>query len=317
MRPCCLIHHRWVENHPLAKGQQKILQAYDRHLRQVVGLAPKTCHDRWRDLNGFLKSVPITQVKDLAKLTPIDLVNHLTERSAHYEPASLRNLGSSLRHFLRFARQRGWVDQDLDLAVPKIACGAQNDLPVYLSRQQLASLLAAWDDTTPEGARDLAIGLCLAKLGLRAGEVAALRLEDIDWRQGTLRINQSKNGRPAQLPLRADVGAALAGYLRKGRPVCRQRQIFLATPGARPMSAQAISRVIRRALKRCQIDVPRPGAHLLRHTLASHLVQNGASLKEVADLLRHRDLNSTSVYAHVDVPNLRKLAQPWPTEDNQ
>lgn len=80
------------------------------------------------------------------------------------------------------------------------------------------------------------------------------------------------------------------------------------------MNAQAISRVIRRALRRCHIDVPRPGAHLLRHTLASHLVQNGASLKEVADLLRHRDLNSTSVYAHVDVPNLRKLAQPWPTE---
>lgn len=303
-----------MENHPTTKGQENILQAYDRHLRRVVGLSPKTCHDRWRDLSAFLKSARIKQRRDIAALTPTDLVNYLTERSRHFAPASLRNIASSLRHFLRFARQQAWIRQDLDLSVPKIACGPRNDLPVFLSRPQLASLLASWDRATPEGSRDLAIGLCLAKLGLRAGEVAALRLEDIDWRQGTLRINQSKTGSPAQLPLRPEVGAAVANYLRNGRPVCRERHIFLATADARPMSSRAISQVIRRALERCQIAVPRPGAHLLRHTLASHLVQNGASLKEVADLLRHRDLNSTAVYAHVDLPNLATLAQPWPTE---
>lgn len=305
-----------VENHPLTKGQKSILQAYDHHLRQVVGLSPKTCRDRWRDLSSFLKSVRIEQIRHMTELTPMDLVNYLTERSRHSAPASLRNIGSSLRHFLRFARQRAWVRQDLDLGVPKIACGPQNDLPVFLSRPQLASLLASWDRTTPEGARDLAIGLCLAKLALRAGEVAALRLEDIDWRRGTLRINQSKTGSPAQLPLRSEVGSALADYLRNARPVCRARHIFLTTADARPMSSRAISQVIRRALERCQIAVPRPGAHLLRHTLASHLVQNGASLKEVADLLRHRDLNSTAVYAHVDIPNLATLAHPWPMEDS-
>lgn len=303
-----------MKNHYPTQNQKKILQAYDQHLCQVVGLAPKTRRDRWRDLSGFLESVPIEQVKDLGQLAPDHLVQYLTKRSAHYEPASLRNVASSLRHFLRFARQRGWASQALDLAVPKISCGAQNDLPAYLSRQQLKSLLAAWDSATPEGARDLAIGLCLVKLGMRAGEVAALRLEDIDWRQGILRLNQSKNGSQVQLPLILEVGAAIADYLGKGRSGCTHRQVFVFTQGAGPMNATAISRVIRRGLQRCHIDVPRPGAHLLRHTLASHLVQNGASLKEVADLLRHRDLNSASVYAHVDVPSLRKLAQPWPGE---
>ncbi len=149
---------------------------------------------------------------------------------------------------------------------------------------------------------------------MRAGEVAALVLKDLNWRDATLQVSRSKNGSQAQLPLLSDVGRAIAGYLRAGRPACDQRQVFLFHRPVRPMNAQAVSQVIRDGLRRCGIKVPRPGAHVLRHTLASHLVQNGASLKEVADLLRHRDLNSASVYAHVDLPNLRQLAQPWPKE---
>jgi integrase/recombinase XerD len=280
----------------------------------VVGLSPKTCQDRLRDVRCFLTAVPIRRAGDLAQLSPGRLVNYLSGRSADYEPASLRNVASSLRDFLRFAQQRGWTSQPLELAVPKIACGAQNDLPSYLSRQQLESLLASWNGGTAEGRRDLAMGLCLARLGMRAGEVAALLLEDLNWRQATLRLNQSKNGSQAELPLLSEVGEAIAGYLCAGRPVCSHRQVFLFHQPARPMDARAVSWVVRRALRRCGIEVSRPGAHLLRHTLASHLVQNGAALKEVADLLRHRDLNSASVYAHVDLPNLRPLAQPWPQE---
>ena len=174
--------------------------------------------------------------------------------------------------------------------------------------------MAGWDRSTPEGARDRAIGLCLAKLGLRSGEVAALALADIDWRRGTVRLGRSKSGRPGQLPLLAEVGEAMAHYLRMGRPRCAHRQVFLFCQSARPMSAQAVSAVVRRGLRRCGIEVRRAGAHLLRHTLASHLVQNGASLKEVADVLRHRELNSASAYAHVDLANLRSVAQPWPQE---
>jgi len=198
--------------------------------------------------------------------------------------------------------------------VPQIASRAKHDLPVYLSGQQLEMLLDSWDGSTAQGQRDLAIGLCLARLGLRAGEVAALRLEDLDWRRGSLRVNQAKNSHPGQLPLLAEVGKSIAHYLRAGRPACSYRQVFVLHRPVRPMSAAAVSYVIQRALRHCGIQVPRPGAHLLRHTLASHLVQKGASLKEVADLLRHRHLNSTGLYAHVDVAHLRSVAQPWPKE---
>jgi site-specific recombinase XerD len=178
----------------------------------------------------------------------------------------------------------------------------------------LELLLGSWDTNTAQGQRDLAIGLCLARLGLRAAEVAALMLEDIDWRHGILRLSQSKNGHPAQLPLLAEAGQGIANYLRKGRPACPCRQVFVFHQAVRPMNAPAVSQVIRRALRACGLKAPRSRAHLLRHTLASHLVQNGATLKEVADLLRHRHINSTAVYAHVDIPQLRSVAQPWRKE---
>jgi len=296
------------------KSHQKILHVYQQHLREVVGLSARTCQNHFRDINRFLEAVPIRQATELAQLTPVHVTRYLTARSADYQPASLRQVAGSLRHFLRFSQEQGWASQSLSLAVPKIACRTHHDLPAYLSEQQLELLLASWHCSTAEGRRDRAIGLCLARLGLRAGELADLSLEDLNWRQGTLRLNQTKNGSPAQLPLLSEVGEAIAGYLRAGRPACSHRQVFLLHQPARPMDRKAISQVIRRGLRRCGIEVPRPGAHLLRHTLASHLVQNGATLKEVADLLRHRHLNSAAVYAHVDVPHLRPLAQPWPKE---
>jgi integrase len=183
-----------------------------------------------------------------------------------------------------------------------------------LTEPQLATLLASCDTSTVDGRRDLAITLCLARLGLRAGEVAALDLKDIDWRQGILRLNRTKNGSSAELPLLEEVGQALASYLRRGRPACGHRQVFLWDSPPWPMDRHAISDVVRRGLRRCGLEVPRPGAHLLRHTLASHLVQKGASLKEIADLLRHRHVNSASVYAHVDLPALQALVQPWAKE---
>jgi site-specific recombinase XerD len=261
-----------------------------------------------------LEAVPIEHASELAKLTPADLTTYLTVRSVDYAPATLRLIAGSIRQFLDFAQQQGWTRQPLSQAIPKIACRTHHDLPVYLSQEQLGLLLASWDLSTAEGQRDLAIGLCLARLGMRAGEVAALRLEDLHWRQGILRLNQSKNGHPAELPLLTDVGESIANYLRAGRPACSYRQVFVFHQPVRPMSPKAISYVIKRALHHCAITVPRPGAHLLRHTIASHLFQNGASLKEIADLLRHRHLNSAAVYAHVDVAHLRSVAQPWPKE---
>jgi site-specific recombinase XerD len=293
---------------------QKILQSYRQYLEEVLGLAPSTCQNHLRDIAGFLEAVPIRSAQELNALTPVDLPRYLTARSAHYEPATLRQIAGSLRQFLRFSQQQGWIEQSLSLAVPQVACRRAHDLPSYLTEAQLTELLASPDTNTAEGRRDRAILLCLARLGLRAGEVAALEVHDLDWRAGTLRLEQTKNHSSAELPLLEEVGQALANYLRKGRPDCAQPRIFLLDSPPRPMNRQAISGVVQRGLRQCGIEVPHPGAHLLRHTLASHLVQNGASLKEIADLLRHRHLNSASVYAHVDLPALQALSQPWPKE---
>jgi site-specific recombinase XerD len=219
-----------------------------------------------------------------------------------------------LRQFLRFSHQQGWTEQPLSLAVPQVACRAARDLPGYLTEPELTQLLNKGDTSTVDGRRDRAILLCLARLGLRAGELAALELHDLDWRQGTLRLQHTKHGRSAELPLLEEVGQAVASYLRRSRPNCSHPQVFLLDSPPRPMNRQAISGVVQRALRQCGIKVSRPGAHLLRHTLASHLVQKGASLKEIADLLRHQHVDSASVYAHVDLPALRALVQPWPKE---
>jgi site-specific recombinase XerD len=302
-----------MKKHP-PKCRHEILRAYQQHLRTVTGLSPKTCQNHSRDISHFLEAVPIRQATDLAKLTPVHLTSYLTARSVAYQPATLRQVAGSLRQFLQFAQQQAWIRQPLQMAVPPIACRVHNDLPAYLTEPQLDLLLASWDPGTAEGQRDLAIGLCLARLGLRAAEVAALVLEDLDWRQGVLRLKQSKNGHPAQLPLLAKVGESIAHYLRAGRPSCACREVFVCHRSARPLNGQKISDIIRRALCGCGLEVPHPGAHLLRHTLASHLVQNGVSLKEIADVLRHRHLNSAAVYAHLDVAQLRRVAQPWPKE---
>jgi integrase/recombinase XerD len=293
---------------------QRILQSYRRYLEDVAGLAPSTCQNHLRDIAGFLEAVPIRRARELTALTPVDLTSYLTARSAHYEPATLGQIAGSLRQFLRFSQQQGWIEQSLSLAVPQVACRSAHDLPSYLTEAQLTELLASPDTNTAQGRRDMAILLCLARLGLRAGEVAALKLHDLDWRAGTLRLEQTKNRSSAELPLLAEVGQALANYLRKGRPECAQAQIFLLTSPPRPMTRQAVSAVVQHGLRQSRIEVPHPGAHLLRHTLASHLVQNGASLKEIADLLRHRHINSASVYAHVDLTALQALSQPWPKE---
>jgi len=156
--------------------------------------------------------------------------------------------------------------------------------------------------------------LCLAQMGLRAGEVAALSLDGIDWRAGTLLLARAKERRTSVLPLPAQVGRALVSYLRNGRPPTQARQLFVRhrAPLGEPMTSSGVSAVVRRAFARAQIDVAIRGAHVLRHTAATRMVRAGVSLKEVADLLRHRSLDTVMIYTKLDLPTLAEVAQPWP-----
>ena len=176
-------------------------------------------------------------------------------------------------------------------------------------------MLASFGGSTPCLLRDRAIVLCLATLGLRPGEVAELRLEDIDWRHGTVHLRTRKTRRGEVLPLPRDVGRALVDYLRRERPKTGERRVFVQHLGhhrGTPVSSGVVSAAVVRALRRAKVEAPLAGAYVFRHTVASRMVRRGVSLKEVRDFLGHRSLDTTAIYAKLDVPALCEVALPWP-----
>jgi site-specific recombinase XerD len=185
-------------------------------------------------------------------------------------------------------------------------------LPGYLESWQMQRLLRHFDNKTAKGIRDRAIVMLLGCLGLRAGEVRMLTLDDIDWTAGRINV-YGKGGKRSQLPLPRDVGEALVRYLRHGRPRCVVRQVFvrMRAPHTGLVTSSAIARVVKRALDRAGLDVPHKGSHLLRHTCATLMLRRGASLSEIGRILRHEDPDTTAVYAKVDLGLLRCVAQPW------
>jgi site-specific recombinase XerD len=219
----------------------------------------------------------------------------------------------ALRSFFRFLRLRGDLVIDLSTCIPKVAARPFSTLPKSLDAEEVESLLSSCDQTTVCGQRDFTILLLLARLGLRAGEIVAMALEDIDWDAGELRV-RGKGGREDRLPIPQDVGEALAHYLSHGRPKCTTRRVFVRVRAPRRgfTSSVAICDVVRKALARAAIDSPRKGAHLLRHSLATEMLRKGASLDEIGQILRHRLADTTAIYARVDLAALRGLARPWP-----
>lgn len=223
---------------------------------------------------------------------------------------------SALRGFFRFLYLRGDIGTDLALSVPTVAYWKMSDLPKSLESEDVERLLQSCDQSTAVGQRDYAVLILLARLGLRAGEVVAMTLDDIDWESGLLTI-RGKGARRDQLPLLEDVGTALATYLRHGRPRCDTRRVIIRVraPHRGFSGSAAIGDIVRRALKRAGLDPIRKGAHLLRHSLATKMLQRGASLAEIGQILRHATQNTTEIYTKVDLAALSALAQPWPGGD--
>jgi integrase len=224
-------------------------------------------------------------------------------------------LACAVRSYLRFrAVQHADPVESLLAAVPLAAHWRLATLPDYLEAHEIAALMAAFDRRRPQQQRDYAIVRCLVDLGLRSSEVAALRLDDIDWKNGTLTIRVGKAQRADVLPLPSITGHAIAEYLRKARPVTESRAVFVRhrAPLDLPVDASVIRSVIRQAATRSGLTDRLHGPHRLRHSAATRMLQGGASLKEIADVLRHRSLDTTAIYAKVDVPRLAAIAQPWP-----
>lgn len=225
-----------------------------------------------------------------------------------------KSVVNAVRMFLRFLAVSGACPVDLVAAVPAIAHWKLAALPRYLPAPDIERLVAACAPATPAGARDRAVILLLARLGLRAGDVRDLRLGDIDWVRGHLRL-MGKGRCETWLPLPQEVGDAVLHYLTRFRPVCEDDHVFLrvhAPVGPLPSSGP-ISHLVGRALERAGIAAPSRGAHVLRHSAATALLRQGVALDVIGAILRHRCVESTAHYAKVDVARLRAVAQPWPT----
>jgi len=292
-----------------------MLQAFAEHLRVNRGAAPATCERHAREVQPLLEQTYGARPLDVARLTPALLRIWVAERTARTSPRTGRRTASALRTFLRFLHLQGWTDGQLVHAIPMVRDTRRSTLPVPLTTAQLHHLLASIDQAKRAGRRDYAMIVCLALLGLRAKEVADLTLDDIDWRAATIAIASNKVRRTSVLPLPKPVGRAIATYLRTQRPVTSARQVFVrhVIPVGQPLRSANVVCAVQKAFQRAGLDVPSRGAHTLRHTAATEMVRAGVSLKAVADVLRHRSIDTTAIYTKVDLPRLRDVALPWPT----
>lgn len=289
------------------------LEEFTHFLVDVRGVAAPTQRHRFLHVRAFLRArFPIEPIR-LASLKPAHVADFILRYAANWTPSSKKALGNSLRSYFRYRALRGDQTASLTAAIPRIAQWRLARLPKWLSAEELARLLGAFDRSTATGRRDYAIARCFVDLGLRTTEIARLQLDDAAWHEGTLRI-RGKGRRVDLLPLPAVTGRAIVEYLRKGRPVTPDRGLFVRhrPPVGKPVSPCIVRNAVRYAARRCGLEQCIHGPHILRHTVAKRLLQRGSTLKQIADVLRHRCLDTTGIYAKVDLAALTRVALPWP-----
>lgn len=292
-----------------ATALDDVLEQFHRHLAHERGLGEGTARGYLCVARRFLGTCSLPLEAGLGELAASDVTGFVLARSPELSAAGMQTVVSGMKALLRFLYTAGLTDRKLASAVPTVA-RRREDLPRSLSSEHVERLLQGCDRTTPVGIRDFAILTLLARLGLRAGEVAVLRLDDVDWAAGELQV-RGKGPRKDRLPLPADVGDALVAYLRDGRPDCVDRRVFIRSCAPRQgLSRQAIGGLVRAASVRAGLTPH--GPHRLRHTVATELLREGASLSEIAQLLRHHSVSVTALYAKVDHRALSELVQPWP-----
>lgn len=289
-----------------------LVEEYGRYLEQERRLALPTVLNYRKHIKHFLYHRFADGEVRLDSLSAPDVIGFVQQQAARFHPKSSKLMTTVLRSFLQYARYRGLISIDFRSSIPTVACWTMASLPKALSSEEVEQLLSSCDRTTGVGQRNWTI-LLLARLGLRAGEVVGLTFDDLDWETGEICIRAS-GAVSERLPIPQEVGAALAGYLRYARPRCSSRRVFIRmrAPYRGLANSSDISSIVRRALDLAGLNPPHKGAHLLRHSVATHMLRNGASLAEIGELLRHRNQQTTMIYAKVDLDALRPLALPWP-----
>jgi len=297
----------------LAPSLELIVQQYAAYSQEVLGLRPLTCTARLRWARLWLDHLAVTNCRELQRLSSAQLVDCLRRPPDNVTEAMLAGAVSCLRCFLKFLYAQGHLAQPLAFALPAVARPGSPPPPEYLSEAQWQRLLATADRRSQMGRRDYAVLTCAARLGLRAGEIAALQLEDVDWDHGTVRLHGTKSRHAKLLPLSPAVGQAIVAYLQRGRPAPPRSRLFVAArPPYGALTSHGMTKIASRALHRAGLVVGRYGAHVLRRTFAMRLAEQGASLKAVADLLRHQWIDTTLRYVKATRALLTEVVQPWP-----
>jgi integrase len=290
------------------------LARFDNHLMRVHGISPESRQHYLRYARRLVQSLQMSE-PDWTRLRADQIHDFICCEAAKRKTGSCRLVIAAIRALLRFLAAEGVVPPNLHRAVPAVREWRHASLPQYISTGELDRVLQiCHTPTTRCCSRDICIILIMARLGMRAGEVRQLKLDDIDWIEGKIHVRAGKSRRERTLPLLEEVGKALGVYLREERPESAERSIFLTLrPPYRPLAcSSAISQISKRILEAAGVQGWQLGAHRLRHTVATHMVRRGSSFKEVVDVLGHASLKSTGIYAKLDERSLQQVALPWP-----
>jgi site-specific recombinase XerD len=290
-----------------------ILNRYQKHLRSERGLATATIINYLPFASKFLVGrfgegpFPVREVRSS------DISAFVLRHAQTMSCRRAQLMTTAFRSFFRFLFRNGELQTDLAAAVPAVADWRLSTVPKYLVPEEVDRVLGGCNRQTSTGRRDYAILVLLARLGLRAGEVVALQLDDIDWRAGEILV-RGKGLLHDRMPLPVDVGEALTAYLRTDRPPCKTRRVFVCMKAPRSGFAgpSTVTTIARRALDRAGLHPAFKGAHVLRHSLATAMLRSGANMGEIGEVLRHRTPSTTEIYAKLDFDGLRSLAHPWP-----
>jgi len=310
MRDAAVIAPRPV---PEGDPHEDLLDAYALYMERQRGLAPISIASHLWFLRPFLKELRVISRADAARLSGREVARYVERHASDHGPTTARIMCSRIRGFLRYLHAEGFLVQDLTAALPSVRRSTEVGLPRFMPIEDVERILAGCDRSTVIGRRDYAILMLLARLGLRATEVARLSLDDFDWHAGQFTVH-GKGRKTAIMPLPPDVGAAIADYLQDGRPRSDSRSLFLlaVAPYVGFKGAPAVQTVARKAIGRAGVTgLAGRGSHAFRHSLATGLLRSGATLTEIGQLLRHEQPDTTRIYAKVDIGSLRTLSQAW------
>jgi len=301
------------------RARAELKRDYEIYLRQQRGLSERTIFHCWRFADRFLQFRFGDEAGDLAQITTVDIVRFLQQLTTRKPPFRDKTPPTHLRNFFRYLFKAGKTPKNLALVIPSVRQRYGARLPRHLTPEQVETVIGAVQRQGRAGRRNLAMVLLLARLGLRAPEVIAMQLDDIDWRSGEI-IVRGKGNRHDRVPLMSDVGEAIANYIRFER-MSESRTLFVTqrVPHRAFKDGQILNDILRDAFEQAGLVAPVPyiGSHILRHSLAANLVRHGASLEEIGDMLRHRSRKSTMIYARLDIEGLHSIAQPWPVEGGE